>query len=169
MVIQFDGLVDTDSGAFQLTRLGAGGAVVTTTFTTSTDNDGNTVATVTFSGSETRGDESSLLDGNYRLSIDPSKVRRQGTSVMLDGDSDGLQGRAYVLGAVEADAFFAYFGDTDGDRDVDGQDYGRFGLTFLQVEGQPGFNPTLDSDGDGDVDGQDYGRFGLRFLKRLGF
>ena len=65
------------------------------------------------------------------------------------------------------DEFFRFFGDSDGDRDVDGQDYGRFGLSFLKSDGTPGFNPAFDFDGDGDVDGQDYGNFGLRFLKTL--
>ena len=72
--------------------------------------------------------------------------------------------------AVLADAtdeFFRLFGDSDGDRDVDGQDYGRFALTFLKSVGTAGFNSALDFDGDGDVDGRDYGNFGRRFLKTL--
>jgi hypothetical protein len=167
--VQFDRAVDVDAGAFQLSKIGTGGGVVDTTFTLSADAQGNTIATITFSGTLTRGAKLALVDGNYQLLVDPTKVRSAGTMVAMDGDSDGLQGGSYAIGNVESDAFFAHFGDTDGDRDVDGQDYGRFGLTFLKSEGQAGFNPALDSDGDGDIDGQDYGRFGLRFLKRLGF
>ena len=77
----------------------------------------------------------------------------------------GLAGD-WVHGENAADHFFRFYGDSDGDRDVDGQDYGRFGLAFLQSA--PGaYNPDFDFDGDGDVDGQDYGRFGLRFSRRL--
>lgn len=70
-------------------------------------------------------------------------------------------------GSQATDNFFRLFGDTDGDRDVDGQDYGRFGLTFLKDSLHPDFNSQLDYDGDGDIDGQDYGWFGRQFLRRL--
>ena len=75
--------------------------------------------------------------------------------------------RDVVFGEDPTDQFFRLFGDSDGDRDVDGQDYGRFGLSFLKSEGMAGYDAAFDGDGDGDVDGQDYGRFGLRFLKTL--
>ena len=60
-------------------------------------------------------------------------------------------------------------GDSDRDGDVDGKDYGRFGMSFLQPSGSSGYDEELDFDGDGDVDGQDYARFGRSFLKRLDF
>ena len=63
---------------------------------------------------------------------------------------------------------FASLGDTDGDRDVDGQDLGRFALAFLKQQGQAGYSSNLDFDRDGDVDGQDYGKFASQFLKTLG-
>lgn len=75
----------------------------------------------------------------------------------------------FLYGDVAADAFFRRFGDSDGDRDVDGQDYGRFGLTFLKPSSESSFNPTFDFDGDNDVDGQDYSRFGRRYLRPLRF
>lgn len=107
----------------------------------------------------------SLVDGNYRLTVDAAMVSAGG--MRLDGNRDGAGGDPYVFGDAEADAFFRYFGDSDGDRDVDGQDYGRFGLTFLKFRGDDGFDPAFDFDGDGDVDGQDYARFGQRFLGRM--
>ncbi|QDV40460.1 Calx-beta domain protein [Stieleria neptunia] len=165
--ITFDGLVDVDADAFELRKQGSQGGLVTTAFTLTTDAQNNSVATLTFSGPLTRGAIGALVDGNYQLAIDPTKVRRTGTSVSLDGDGDGLRGGDYVIGTSATDQFFALYGDSDGDRDVDGQDYGRFGLTFLKTAGTPGFNPDLDFDGDGDVDGQDYGQFGLRFLRRI--
>ncbi|PAY21124.1 hypothetical protein CKO51_02185 [Rhodopirellula sp. SM50] len=103
----------------------------------------------------------SLADGNYLLEIDPAFVQAFGSDISMDS--------GVTFGDKEADRFFRLFGDHDGDRDVDGQDYGRFGLTFLKSSGEPGYDSRFDSDGDRDVDGQDYGRFGLRFLKRLPF
>ncbi|MCS7469113.1 GEVED domain-containing protein [Stieleria sp. ICT_E10.1] len=165
--VTFDGLVDIEADAFELRKHGTEDGLVTTAFTLATDTRNNSVAALTFSGPHTRGASAALEDGNYQLTIDPTKVHRAGTSIALDGDGDGLQGGTYAFGTTATDQFFAFFGDTDGDRDVDGQDYGRFGLTFLKSAGTPGFNSDLDSDGDGDVDGQDYGRFGLRFLKQI--
>ena len=70
-------------------------------------------------------------------------------------------------GSGSNDAFFRLLGDSDGDRDVDGQDYGRFGLAFNTIEGSANYDAAFDSDGDGDVDGQDYGRFGQRFMTSI--
>ncbi|QEG01092.1 hypothetical protein Mal15_51680 [Stieleria maiorica] len=123
-----------------------------------------TVVTLTFDGDSTitragtAALGNSLADGNYRLHIESSKIRSTRGFEMRDDE---------VFGDQAADRLFRLFGDSDGDRDVDGQDYGRFGLAFLSTFGSEGFNAQLDSDGDGDVDGQDYGRFGLNFLRRL--
>ena len=167
--VEFDGLVDVDTDAFELRKRGPEGGVVETSFSIAPNGGGNSVATLTFSGAFTRGASYALVDGNYELSVDPTKVRRAGTVVQLDGDHDGLQGGGYLYGDSAIDQFFAFYGDSDGDRDVDGQDYGRFGLSFLKTQADDGFNSAFDSDGDGDVDGQDYGRFGQRFLKTLPF
>lgn len=103
----------------------------------------------------------SLDDGNYRLTVLDSRLRDIAGNA-LDGDQDGTPG------GIAIDQFFRLYGDSDGDRDVDGQDYGRFGLTFLRASSDAGFDARLDFDDDGDVDGQDYGQFGLRFLTSLG-
>ncbi|QDV41385.1 hypothetical protein Enr13x_12230 [Stieleria neptunia] len=127
-------------------------------------NDGMTTVTLTFDGESTvnrngiGAQGNSLADGNYRLHIDASDIRSVRGFEMF---------RDVVFGEQAVDGLFRLYGDSDGDRDVDGQDYGRFGLTFLATAGQARFNAQLDSDGDGDVDGQDYGRFGLNFLKRI--
>ncbi|MDV6033296.1 MAG: hypothetical protein F9B45_25055 [Phycisphaera sp. RhM] len=105
-----------------------------------------------------------LLDGNYQLTMKASLITAG--AMVLDGNGDGTAAD-HVFGNEATDNFFRFFGDSDGDRDVDGQDYGRFGLTFLKQTGMSDFDPTLDADADGDVDGQDYGRFGLNFLKRI--
>ncbi|PAY21344.1 hypothetical protein CKO51_01835 [Rhodopirellula sp. SM50] len=123
---------------------------------------GRTIATLSFAGQSTTG--SSLADGNYRLTIGSTNVR---DSVSGRAMSDNFVFGRPLSGEPQSDGFFRFYGDTDGDRDVDGQDYGRFGLSFLKSSGDQAYNPDLDSDGDGDVDGQDYGRFGLNFLRRL--
>lgn len=127
--------------------------------------DGRTVSTLTFApgnlvDSRANGTHS-LRDGGYELRIDSTQIIPNGGGPSMADD--------YVFGDKAADAFFRLFGDSDGDRDVDGQDYGRFGLTFLKPSGDSAFDSRFDSDGDGDVDGQDYGRFGLRFLKTIPF
>lgn len=133
----------------------------------SIDAGGKTIATLTFSGDSTHERQgagslgSSLSDGWYELYIVPSDVVAISSGIQMVDE--------FVFGASERDDFFRLFGDTDGDADVDGQDYGRFGLTFLKSSADAAFNPALDFDGDGDVDGQDYGRFGLRFLSSLPF
>ena len=99
----------------------------------------------------------SLADGNYRLTVLDTHVR-DAAGNSLDGNHNGSSGGTMF------DDFYRLYGDTDGDRDVDGQDYGRFGSTFLKDASDPQFNSSLDFDNDGDVDGQDFGQFGLRFL-----
>jgi hypothetical protein len=50
-------------------------------------------------------------------------------------------------------------GDLDGDRDVDGVDFGLFAPAYGSVVGQPAYNREADLDFDGDVDGIDFGLF----------
>lgn len=163
--VTFDGLVTIDADAFVVTKRGTGGGVVGVSFTTREVN-GRTVADITFSGGfvEFR----SLKDGNYELRIDAGRIHNA-SGFGLDGDQDGATGDDYLFGETAADKFFRYFGDCDGDRDVDATDYGRLGLTYRKIVGQVGYNRNLDFDVDGDVDATDYGRFSLRYRKILAF
>ncbi|MCS7465423.1 S8 family serine peptidase [Stieleria sp. ICT_E10.1] len=161
VVVTFDGVVTLEEGAIEVNKRGVGGGSVD--LNVSVVNSGvQTTATITFVGGFVEG-SGSLSDGNYDLTIKAGLVHDAAFNV-LDGNGDGTSGDDRVWGAAAVDGFYRLFGDSDGDRDVDGQDYGRFGLSFLKLDGDPGFDPRFDSDGDGDVDGQDYGRFGLRFL-----
>ena len=101
-------------------------------------------------------------DGNYELRV-------LATSVMSGGPEPLRMSEDYLFGTTAADAFFRYFGDTDGDRDIDALDLGRFGLEFMQNGDSLGLNSQLDFDGDGDIDGRDFGEFDSRFLTRLEF
>ncbi|MCA9139068.1 MAG: cadherin repeat domain-containing protein, partial [Planctomycetales bacterium] len=146
ITVKFDSDVTLEPDAFEIQKIGGG--VFNPLFTTQLIS-GKTVATLTFEGhSETGG---SLADGNYQLRIVGEKVVAGGTQMRTDATDD----------------FFRLFGDSDGDRDVDGLDYGRLALAFLKSIGQQGFNSAFDFDGDGDVDGRDYGRLEQQFLKTL--
>jgi hypothetical protein len=166
--VQFNLEVAIAAGAFRIINRGTGQALnfsVTTSLV-----DGKTKATLTFQAGSSvygRGAGFSLVDGNYQLTIDATKVTAQGH--LLDGDKNGVDGGDFVFGAAAADKFFRFFGDSDGDRDVDATDYGRLGLTYRKVFGQAGFNRYFDYEDDGDVDATDYGRFSLRYRKVLAF
>ncbi|WP_182864638.1 ELWxxDGT repeat protein [Stieleria mannarensis] len=143
------------------------GTEVTSLIVNSVFRDGQTIVELTFAPGPsvitrdqagTTGLLNSLADGNYQLTVRSTAVESLQTGLNLGGD--------FVHGEQATDSFFRFYGDSDGDRDVDGQDYSHFGMTFLRTS--PGeYDPDLDFDGDGDVDGRDYGQFGLRFLKRL--
>ncbi len=68
--------------------------------------------TLTFSGALTRGG-GALVDGYYQLTIDGTKILRSAQT--LDLNLDGTGGDSRVLGATEADQYFALYGDTNGD------------------------------------------------------
>lgn len=162
--VTFDQPVDVSASSFVLTQISSGipvgGLQVTSQLVA-----GKTVAEITFAPDPlviTRSAAAnSLVDGNYQLSIVTKNVHASsGGAVMAFDDS---------FGESASDLFFRYFGDSDGDRDVDSQDYGRFGLTFMRPLADPSFDPNLDFDGDGDVDGQDYAQFGRRLSRRIDF
>ena len=119
---------------------------------------GKTRTVLTFDGP--LAPNGSLADQRYELTIHDERVR-DAAGNRLDGDANG------GAGGNQVDQFFRLFGDSDGDGDVDGQDFGRFGMTFLKTEGGEGYNQQFDFDSDGDVDGEDYGQLELRFLRSI--
>ena len=137
VVIDLEGSVDIEAGAFLLQkreRDSQGALVLQTVTTTPTITllpSGNTRVTLTFSGTYVRVPVAApllgaLVDGNYQLTIDATKVRVAGTQTQLDGDRNGVGGGDYVLGTQAADNFFAMYGDSDGNRNVGVADFGRF-------------------------------------------
>lgn len=166
LTVQFNQLVNLDfsgDGPFLLTHVESGDAVGITAQLFGIDD--KTVVRLLFLPGPHVGASGGLTDGHYQLSIRSSRVSV--ASFALDGNTDGTVGDDFVYGAEQADSFFRFFGDSDGDGDVDGQDYGRFALTFMRSAGDAGYNPSMDFDRDGDVDGQDYGQFDRNFLRRL--
>ena len=155
--VAFDSLVDHPAllDAFTLTHSESDTRVGQLSVTAD-DSTGKTIATIMFSGvstvprSGTGPRANSLADGNYQLVINANQIRSSTGTAMI-GD--------YVWGQQAVDKLFRLFGDTDGGRDVDSQDYGQFGLSFLKPNTDPGYHAGLDFDGDGDVDGIDHARF----------
>lgn len=79
----------------------------------------------------------SLADGNYKLTIDPSKVQQ--------ADGQTLSGNNQFGASATVDKFFRMFGDSDGDGDVDGSDTVRF------RSAQGAYNAAFDWNGNGTV------------------
>lgn len=116
---------------------------------------GRTVAVLTFSGDDVIA--GSLADGDYWLVVWGDLIH-DGFGRSLDADGDGTEG------GYRVDAFFRYFGDSDGDRDVDDLDYVLFDRAFGTQAGDPDYLGYFDFGGDGDVDDTDF----FQFLERYG-
>ena len=167
LVVTFQGPVDIDTGAFAMLKRGVSGGLVTSSFTTSVNGSGDTVATILFSGAFTRAG-GALLDGYYQLTIDSTKVRRAGTQLNLDGDNNGLAGGNFVRGTSATDNFFAFYGDTSGDGSVGVAEFGQFRSSFGKLPSDPGYNLLFDFDGGG-VGVADFGQFRSRFGRSVVF
>jgi hypothetical protein len=165
LTVTFDSRVDHGplQDAFKLTNLTTDQQVGLANVEV-TNPDGRTNALLTFAGTSTIPRQgtgtlgNSLADGDYWLEVDAAQVRAAGGLEMEDD---------HHFGDDDVDAFFRFFGDTDGDSDVDGQDGARFARAFLRTLEDPEFNALVDADGDGDVDGQDHARFRRQLLRRL--
>lgn len=155
ITIKMDGVIDIEADAFSVIQRsdasGPTGSSVNTSFTSSVI-DGQTVAVISFE-STTRNGAGFLIDGNYEMTIDGSKVFRDGRPMGAD----------FVFGDEAADLFFSFFGDSDGDRDVDGDDFTVFWQTYGKFAGDAEFNSNLDYDADGDIDNVDFAHFMQRF------
>jgi hypothetical protein len=161
--IAFDRTVEVDAASFEILRRGdqqsVGGLVVDTTTVAA-----GTVATLTFGAGplvRSHGSAFALVDGDYQLRVIATETSSKVGGALMVAD--------HYRGAAETDAFFSLFGDSDGDRDVDAEDFGRFGRSFLKSRGDTGFEGAFDFDGDDDVDGTDYAQFGRRYLKSVPF
>jgi hypothetical protein len=105
----------------------------------------------------------SLADGRYTLTALANQISVGG--VLLDGDGDGQPGGNYIFG--EAQGLFRFFGDINGDRNVDIADFGMFSSTYGLNSGQTGFIGAFDFNGDGVIDIADFGQFSIRIFTVL--
>ena len=160
LVLTFDGIITLDPGAFVVNKRGVGGGAVTTNVAMTTSG-GQTIVTLTFSGPFTRGTGNALVDGYYDLTADGSKIH-SGTQT-VDFNGDGVGGDTYILGAAEADNFFALYGDTNGDGLVGVGEFGQFRNGFGKTSAQPGYDPLFDFESDNSIGVSDFGQFRTRF------
>src|SRR5262249_31808385 len=105
----------------------------------------------------------SLADGRYSLTIVASKVTVAG--VPLDGNCDGIDGDDFVFAGPAAPnppgGIFRFFGDADGNGDVNATDF----LTFSDAcVGFAPYDPAIDFDNSGSVDAADFLQFRGRYL-----
>lgn len=80
--------------------------------------EGDTVVTITFANESDPVESVPLPDGDYRLLIDATTLRREGNRVQLAGDGDGNTGDDFVFGEIASDSFFSLYADTDGDGTI---------------------------------------------------
>jgi hypothetical protein len=139
------------ANAFVIT--GPNGVIVPTVDLTSSTPT-QTVARLTFSGPGTNF--GSLADGEYTLRVLSANVSTGG--VALDGDGDGQPGGDYVTN------FHRFFGDYNGDRQVDIADFGQFNLAYGSNIGNPTYRAFFDWNNDGVIDIADFGQFSIRIF-----
>jgi hypothetical protein len=158
LTVTFDTVVTftkSATAAFTLNRNGGGAVGFNATANTI---GGRTVVTLTnFSGLETQF--GSLTDGRFTLTALANQISAGGQA--LDGDGDGTAGGHYTFG--DAQGLFRMFGDVNGDRQVDGFDFGAFVSTYNVSSSHPSFLGMFDFNGDGIIDGFDFGHFSARF------
>ena len=164
--VTFTGDVQIGDNAFSLVNREDNGAVDVAV--TSSTVDGNTVATLSFSGQYAEEPSGSLVDGNYRLTIDGNNITdAQGNNYDVDGD--GSPGGVMVLGDQADDNFYRLFGDINSDRRVTFTDFIGFRTVFLLVAGDPLFEEGFDADDSGSITFTDFLRFRDNFLSELLF
>ncbi|XZE56749.1 hypothetical protein SH139x_002877 [Planctomycetaceae bacterium SH139] len=159
LTVTFDSEVTLATDSFTVVKRGADGGAVDVAFNSTLDGQGRTVATLTFSGSFTQA--GSLVDGNYQLQIDGSKITDAHGN--LDLDEDGSDGGSYLLGDAAADDFFRLFGDVDGNRSVGFTDFLPFRASFGTGVGDENFDDRFDVNQDDTIGFQDFLAFRSRF------
>ena len=162
-MLTFSGSVDIDPDAFTVVQRSDGdgtptGTVLSSSFTCAMN--GDTIVTLTF-GSLTRNASGFLVDGNYELTVDGSKVRRAGTGLTLGGE--------FVYGDSADEAFYSLYGDNNGDRSVNVFDLLALRQTYSASTGDSNFNPALDFGADGTVNIFDLLQFRNNFGESLPF
>ena len=92
-----------------------------------------------------------MADGRYTLTALASQISASGQPLTSDYTFSNAQG------------LFRYFGDVNGDQNVNGLDFGFFKNAFGTQTGDPNYLNYLDFNSDGVVDGLDFGQVRNRF------
>ena len=156
LLVTFSEIVTRNDTAFSILNSNTSGSV--TVGVSSWDNtSGTTVVTLTFSGDQTQ--YGSLIDGNYQLTIDATKVQ--------DTAGSNLGGGNYLFGAQAADKFFRFYGDFDGNARVNPSDLSYFLNTYGKTSTSPDYLWYFDYDGNGRVNASDLSYFLVNYGKTL--
>jgi hypothetical protein len=159
LTVTFDTIVNFESTVADAFTLIRNGGKPVTFKATASNATGVTVVTLNdFIGSSTQF--GSLADGRYTLTALASHIT-DNLGQALDGDGNGQAGGNHTFG--DAQGLFRMFGDVNGDRQVDGADFGAFSSTFNLNSSHPNFLWFMDINGDGQVDGFDFGHFSGRY------
>jgi extracellular elastinolytic metalloproteinase len=139
--------------AFTLTRIGGGSVAFSASASNAT---GVTVVTINgFTGAEAQS--GSLRDGRFTLTALASNISN--AAGQLNG------GTNFTFG--DAQGLFRFYGDINGDRNVDISDFGPFSGTFGLNSGQAGFISAFDFNNDGTIDITDFGQLSIRIFTVL--
>lgn len=166
LTVTWDSQIEWSPEAFEVVRRGDPSGVVQLTASHRLTADGRSQIELRFSGSPTVS--GSLIDGNYQLKIFGERISNS-TLGAMDGDRDGTAGGNWEWGALEADRFFRYFGDSNGDRIVGTGEFNEFRATFGKRVGDLAFNDLYDFDRNGLINSTDFNAIRNRFGRRLTF
>jgi hypothetical protein len=166
----FVGGNDNAAGAFQLRNVNDGNLAGLAT-AVSTNSLGNTVVTLTFSGSETdplsgsNGGQLSLVDGRYQLTILSASISNSdGSKFSGDGPNGNYVSPTDTIGGGPGQLhLYRLFGDATGNGFVDAQDLGQLRATNHASTGNPLYLSYLDADNSGTIDTQDVNAFSVRY------
>jgi len=155
IVLTVNGVATLDPGAFALVRTGTGGGPLTLDVAPQLVG-GTTIVTVTIApGSDfayARAADWALADGDYKLTVDATKIHDAGGPL-------GTTATDYV--------FHRFFGDSDGDRDVDATDMNRYRRVALGDPAFAAYAYAFDQDGNGAADAADYQKFRQNYGRKL--
>lgn len=162
VTVNFNRVVDIDlaeGDAFQFVNNSSGAVVVDIPVIDHTS--GKTVVDFTFAPGPSVNANGGLLDGDYQLNIDATRVTAR--SVGLDGNADGSSGDNHVFGALALDNFYRKYGDQNQNGVVDLLDFASFRQAFGKSSADPGFQEGLDHESDGVIGLLDFARFRQNF------
>ena len=162
LTVIFDRVVNVDQASgdpFQFINTGTNQPV--TEIPVISDDGVRTTVEFTFAPGASVADWGSLLDGNYRLTINSALVTSFGAA--LDGDGNGTTGGNYVFGATAMDKFYRKYGDVNGNGIVDLLDFADFRRAFGKASSDSGYIESLDSDGDMMIGLLDFAAFRRNF------
>jgi hypothetical protein len=155
VVLTFDKAVALAAGSVTLSRMNTGGSGlndgsaptdVSSALGTPTTTDGGITWTIPILASVagTSDATGSLVDNIYTVTVHAAGVTAGGTALTADTSTE----------------FHRLFGDSNGNKSVDGTDFNRFRQAF----GASGvFNAIFDFNGNASIDGTDFNNFRQRF------